>query len=170
MRQMGNLHPMKLLMAIKLSGSSSGPRICFFALYKEGSVNTKKLEAVWFSQRLNFLQTPTAGCCFLTCLEDSRPDIWWHFLYVAINDWVTAHLSLMCWRARRSQIFMKIVDFSFYNWIIIRRPKIVVEDSRCSWSLFVVTVSACSHDVYSSQPPYLLPGWGCISFWGLGLI
>lgn len=40
---MGNLHPMKQLMAIKLSGSSSGPRICFFflALYKESSVNTK---------------------------------------------------------------------------------------------------------------------------------
>lgn len=101
----------------------------------------KKLKAVWFSQQRIFLQTPTAGCCFLTCLEDFCLDIWWHFLYVATNDWVTAHLSLMCWRARRSQISMKIVEeYSFWNWIVIRRPKIVVEDSRCSWSLFLTDV------------------------------
>lgn len=101
-------------------------------------IQKNNLEAVWFSQRRVFLQTPTAGCCFLT---DFRLDIWWHFLYVATNDWVTAHLSLMCCRARRSQIFMKIVDeFSFWNWIVIRRPKIVVDDRRWWWSLFLTDV------------------------------
>lgn len=144
MRQMGNLHPMKLLMAIKLSGSSSGPRIwLFFFLFLH---STKK--ALW-------IQKKTQSCLIFTATDFSANSHCWllfsdlsggfspghlvAFCLMATNDWVTAHLSLVCWRAVRSQTFMKIVE-DFETEIVVRRPKIVVEDSRCSWSLFLTDV------------------------------
>lgn len=93
-RQMGTLHPMKMLMAIKLSGSSNGPRIFLFSCTLQRSLcEDRNLQAVWFSRWKTGVQTSTEGYCFLTCLGDFyfflRPDIWWHFLSVDTHGWVT---------------------------------------------------------------------------------
>lgn len=92
------------------------------ALYKEGSVNTKKKTSKLFdfhSDRF-FCKLLLQAAVFLTCLEDFRLDIWWHFLFVATNDWVTAHFSLMCWRARRSQTFIKIGYENCWRFFILK--------------------------------------------------
>lgn len=147
MRQMGNLHPMKLLMAIKWVGAAAVKGFVFSCTLQRRLCEYKKNPKPFDFHSDGFL-------CKLLLLAGVFWLVWMVFAWpfggifsmwpLTVESQLT-HFSQMCSRARRPQILIKIgrqssTDqlFGFQpcwkNSTHFSRLELVVEDFRLSWS------------------------------------
>lgn len=147
----GKLAPNETAHGNKVSGSSSGQRICFFlAVCKECSLNTKKTEHFDFhSDKFLGKVRLLAGVVWLVWTVFAWPFGGIFSMWLLTVESQLIHFGQMCWRARRLQIFIKIgyqssTDqmFRFQLW-----RKDGIHFSRTEW---LKRVDCCDHSALTN--------------------